>query len=1023
MSQLLVNAFLADLDRLKKMSGVLNEQTIRPAFRQLLRDWSRADNLVFVEELEFATSQKTKVYPDGTVLHDLRVPLGFWEAKDTKDDLDTEISKKLRSGYPQTNILFENSQTAILIQNREEVTRCDMTDTDALEKLLKLFFSYERPEIAEFRKAIEQFKADLPHVLDALRARIDEAYETNDDFREAADAFLAQAKRTINPAVAEADIREMLIQHILTEEIFSHVFNDGDFHRENNIAKALYGLEEKFFSGAIKRETLKALQPYYAAIRANAAQITAHSEKQTFLKIIYENFYKVYNPKAADRLGVVYTPNEIVRFMIDGADWLCQKHFGRSLIDRNVEILDPATGTGTFICELLEHFRGQPEKLAHKYREELHANEVAILPYYVANLNIEATYAAISGQFAEFPNLCFVDTLDNVAALGIRSGHQHDLFGAMSEENVERIKRQNKRKISVVIGNPPYNANQQNENENNKNRTYRRIDESIKSTYIAQSTAQKTKLYDMYARFFRWATDRLHDDGIVAFITNRSFIDSRTFDGFRKCVADDFAEIYVMDLGGDVRANPKLSGTKHNVFGIQTGVAISFFVKKRGTSGAVIRYARRPEMERADDKLAFLDAVRLSSLQAETIVPTKRHYWIDQVENDWDDLIPVADKKTKAAKTKAQERAIFELFTLGVVTARDEWVYGMMPSDVAEKSAYLISEFNQTLEQKDAPWENDASTNIKWTRALKGDWKRKRTKTFKECNIKRAAFRPFVSAYLYSHSDLNEMRYQLDAVFRSSDDPTIAFLSVFATHEMSALAVREVFDYGLLKKGNGGTQSLPRYRYTSSGERVDNITDWGLRQFKAHYGTSRKTPITKDAIFHYVYGVLHDPVYRETYAINLKRDFPRVPFYPDFWQWAAWGERLMDLHINYESVEPWPLERVDVPDEKAREAGVAPKTVLKADTDNGIIRLDAETTLSGVPAAAWDYRLGNRSALHWILDQYKEKTPRDPTIREKFNTYRFADYKEQVVDLLMRVTRVSVETVEIVEAMRAAKRD
>ena len=213
-------------------------------------------------------------------------------------------------------------------------------------------------------------------------------------------------------------------------------------------------LEEKFFTKGIKRDTLKALEPYYAAIRANAAQIYSHIEKQTFLKVIYERFYKVYNPKAADRLGVVYTPHEIVKFMVEGADWLCQKHFGKALIDPHVEILDPATGTGTFICELLEHFRGQPQKMAHKYKEELHANEVAILPYYVANLNIEATYATISGQFAEYPNLCFVDTLDNVAGLGKFSGYQEDLFGAMSEENVERIKRQNRRKISVVIGNP-----------------------------------------------------------------------------------------------------------------------------------------------------------------------------------------------------------------------------------------------------------------------------------------------------------------------------------------------------------------------------------------------------------------------------------------------------------------------------------------------------------------------------------------------------------------------------------------
>jgi predicted helicase len=394
---------------------------------------------------------------------------------------------------------------------------------------------------------------------------------------------------------------------------------------------------------------------------------------------------------------VVYTPNEIVKFMIEGADWLCQKHFGRQLIDDHVEILDPATGTGTFICELLEHFRGQPQKLLHKYKNELHANEVAILPYYVANLNIEATYAAISGQFAEFPNLCFVDTLDNVAGLGIRAGYQHDMFAGLSEENVERVKRQNKRKISVIIGNPPYNANQQNENENNKNREYKRIDELIKSSYIRLSTAQKTKVYDMYARFFRWASDRMADDGVLAFITNRSFIESRTFDGFRKAVEQEFNEIYVVDLGGDVRANPKISGTRHNVFGIQTGVAISFMVKRHKQKGCKIFYARRPEFDTALDKLSFLANTKASAIAFQRIEPDRQANWINLNENEWDDLIPVADKKTKTAKGKGQDKAIFKRYSQGLKTNRDEWVTDYDPQRVGEKVGFLVGHYSNVV--------------------------------------------------------------------------------------------------------------------------------------------------------------------------------------------------------------------------------------------------------------------------------------------------------------------------------------
>jgi predicted helicase len=264
----------------------------------------------------------------------------------------------------------------------------------------------------------------------------------------------------------------------------------------------------------------------------------------------------VYDKKKADRLGVAYTPNEIVRFMAEGADSLCQKHFGKALIDKNVEILDPCVGTGTFVTEVIEHFRGQPTKLRYKYLQELQCNEVAILPYYVANLNIEATYAAIAQSYEEFPNLCFVDTLDNTAALKTQKNQHHgDLFGGMGEENVARIKRQNKKKISVIIGNPPYNANQLNENENNKNREYPEIDRRIKDTYIRASTAQKTKLYDMYARFFRWASDRVDENGIVTFVSNSSFIDSRTYDGFRKTVLLEFNEIWIVDLKGNARTS------------------------------------------------------------------------------------------------------------------------------------------------------------------------------------------------------------------------------------------------------------------------------------------------------------------------------------------------------------------------------------------------------------------------------------------------------------------------------------
>lgn len=1016
LSQLLINKYLGELATLKKVSGTHRESVVREAFKDLLKAWGRSLDLTFIPEYELETRTKERRYVDGALLHTLRVPFGYWEAKDEKDDLDAEIANKFRRGYPKTNILFEDSTQVVLIQHGEEVMRCGVADVAQLEKLLKLFFAYERPEIEAFRKAVEQFKLDLPAVLESLRAMIEQSLKAAPAFRKAAGDFLAHAQEAINPNLIEADVREMLIQHILTGEVFAAVFPGTNYHEDNNIACELHKLEATFFTGNTKHQTLKGLAAYYSAIRKAAAEIDTHHEKQAFLKAIYENFYKVYNPKAADRLGVVYTPNEIVRFMIESADWLCEQHFKRSLVDKDVHLLDPATGTGTFICELIEHFRGQPARLKQKYRHELHANEVAILPYYVANLNIEATYASVMGEYEEFPGLCFVDTLDNTYALRKHAGHMDDLFGSVSDDNVKRIRVQNSRRISVIIGNPPYNANQLNENENNKNREYPEIDKRIKETYIATSTAQKTKVYDMYSRFFRWAADRLDENGVLAFITNRSFIDSRTFDGFRACATKEFNEIRIVDLGGDVRANPRLSGTTHNVFGIQTGVSISFMVKRAKQKGCRIFYARRPELETAEEKLAFLNSARIGDMAFEEVVPDAKHNWINLTSNDFESLMPLVSKDAKAASSATKARAVFKRFGFGVSTNRDEWAYDDSQTALAEKMRFFISRY----ENETSPGED---TSIKWSRNLKRRHEQGRREPFDVARIVRAAYRPYYAPYIYdSHVFVDELGIRESL---PSDIPAIVFTDPTAQKPWLSCAVSGIPDLHFVGAAAGGV-CVP-YSFAADGCLFDNINDWALKQFTDHYkpetGTGKSArKITKEAIFHYCYAVLHDPVYREKYAQNLKREFPRIPFYPDFWQWAVWGKALMDLHIGYQAVEPFALARTDIPDEKARATGQSPRAMLKAEPDTGRIRLDSETTLAGIPSEAWEYRLGNRSALEWILDQYKEKKPKDPTIREKFDTYRFADYKEKVVDLLMRVTTVSVETIALVRQMQGASR-
>ena len=504
-----IERYREELDRLIVFGGSTNEQSIRPAFQNCLDAYCREhrERLMLVPELRAANN----VIPDGTVKDSLRMPRGYWEAKDTRDDLDTEIQRKFNRGYPRDNIIFEDSQTAVLIQNRQEAMRADMTKPGELHRLIRSFLDYELPQIEEFRQAQQQFKADLPSVIGNLREAVEQAEAHSAAYRETAAEFLDLCRRSISPAVTEDDVREMLLQHILTKDIFLRVFAEDQFHRENNIAQRLDALEGTFFTGDVRREAIDRLRSYYGVIGRAADEIADYAEKQGFLKAVYEDFYKAYNPAAADRLGVVYTPNEVVDFMIRGTDHLLRKHFGRGLADDNVQILDPATGTGTFITNLIEYL--PDDRLEHKYLNEMHANEVAILPYYIANLNIEYTYREKTGQYLEFPNLCFVDTLDNMDWQGSTGGavtRQSGFnLGGLSVDNWIRIQEQNEKTISVIIGNPPYNANQQNENDNNKNREYPAIDARISETYIKESTAQKTKQYDMYKRFIRWASDRL----------------------------------------------------------------------------------------------------------------------------------------------------------------------------------------------------------------------------------------------------------------------------------------------------------------------------------------------------------------------------------------------------------------------------------------------------------------------------------------------------------------------------------
>ncbi len=744
-----IEQYRAHLQELKEFGGSDNELSIRPAFQNCLGAYCREhrEKLGLVPELSAGG-----VIPDGTVKDSLRMARGYWEAKDTHDDLDAEIQKKFNSGYPRDNILFEDSETAVLFQNGNEAMRVDMGRPGELHRLIRRFLDYELPEIGEFRQARQQFKADLPAVLGNLREVVAEAEAENANYQSAASGFLELCQRTIGPSVSEADVREMVLQHILTQDIFLRVFGESQFHRENNVARQLDDLEQTFFTGDVRRQAIDRLRAYYGAIGRAADEIADYAEKQQFLKAIYEDFYQAYNPAAADRLGVVYTPNEVVDFIIRGADHLLQKHFGRSLADDNVQILDPATGTGTFITSLINYL--PEDRLEYKYRNEIHANEVAILPYYIANLNIEYTYKERTGKYLGFPNLCFVDTLDNMdwqqaGATGGSVTRQASFnLGGLSEENWIRVQEQNEKSISVIIGNPPYNAAQSNFNQANPNRVYPEIDQRIRATYVNASTAQKTQQYDMYKRFIRWASDRLADDGIVALVTNRAYIDSFQDDGFRKVAAQEFNDIYIIDLGGNFQR-----GNVGNVFGIRIGVAIGFFVRRSESRGnSKINYYPIKDEQRSDDKLAALKNLDFENLLFSEIVPDAKDNWLNQVNGDFEKLQPLADHQTKFAKTIGEEHAIFKLNTPGVMTGRDDWVYDFNMLNLRNKAEFFAETYNGIIA-------NGGESNapiIKWSSTLRDISRRRQPIVLNKDNIILSLYRPFIVKHYFAHSTMND---------------------------------------------------------------------------------------------------------------------------------------------------------------------------------------------------------------------------------------------------------------------------
>ena len=1010
------------LDQLDQL-GFTHETAVRSAFQSLLQHYGRAFNWTLVPEhsmtplIRGARGVKNKrIVVDGALIDSFQLSHGYWEAKDIHDNLPIQVQRKFDAGYPRDNILFQTPKRAILWQNDQHVLDADLTDSTQLIETLQTFFSHRPQAYVEWETAVTQFKDKVPALGKGLAELIEKERGTSRQFATAFRAFHEKCCQSINPDLSEAAVEEMLIQHLLTERLFRTVFDNPDFTRRNVIANEIEKVIDALTSHSFSRDGfLQSLDRFYIAIEDTARTISDFSQKQGFLNTVYEQFFQGFSIKVADTHGVVYTPQPIVDFMVKSVEEILGTEFNRSLSDSGVHIIDPFVGTGNFIVRIMREI--QKTALEDKYQSELHCNEVMLLPYYIAAMNIEHEFFEATGEYQPFEGVCLVDTFE------LAEGRQLPLF---APENTRRVEDQKKVPMFVIIGNPPYNVGQVNENDNNKNRKYPTMDAQVKETYVKDSKARlRSKLYDPYVKAIRWASDRIGKEGVVAFVTNNSFLDAVAFDGMRKHLANDFDTIYILDLGGNARKGLKVS--EANVFGIRVGVSINLFVKNgqtinrpatnRGNSPHIF-YCCTNDLWNKKQKFDFLnERGHIGNIDWQTICPDTRYTWLTEgLRPEFETFIPLGGETSKAVKDENGE-AIFRLYSLGVVTNRDILAYSFNLEVLQERVRTFIEIYNSTVDRKkrhdpNTPVENFIDTNdprIKWTRQVKASLKKLELSDYEDSHFRTALYRPFTQKYLYFDNFWNEERYQQYRIFPTPrtevENRVICVAGVGNRKGFGCLITNMIPTLDLAFEKN---QCFSFYIYDKDGSnRRENITDWVLEQFRSHY---RDEAITKWDIFYYTYALLHHPDYRERYQVNLKRDLPHLPYAPDFRGFAKAGQRLGEIHIGYEDADEHPIKKVETPG-KPLDWRVEK---MKLSKDKTQLVYNNFLTLDGIPKEVFEYRLGNRSALEWVIDQYRVKTDKRSGI---VNDPNRADNPQYIVKLTGKVITVSLETVEIVEGL------
>lgn len=898
------------------------------------------------------------------------------------------------------------------------------------------------------RRYWEDWAKDIAEIADRhqmrIRALLEKPYSKG---KKAFDEFLKGVRKNLNPSVSQNDAIEMLAQHIITKPVFDALFEGYAFTSKNPVSQSMQKIMDILDAQALDKEH-ETLEGFYASVRERASGITDPKGRQKIIIELYDKFFKTAFPRMVERLGIVYTPVEIVDFILHSADAALQAHFGTRLADQNVHILDPFTGTGTFPVRLIETGLIPPEKLPYKYRHELHANEIVLLAYYIAAINIEEAFHRVTGlEYEPFPGIVLTDTFQ------MNEPQTGDLDEGLPE-NHKCADEQKARDIRVIVGNPPYSVGQDNANDNNQNLKYPKLDGRIAATYATHSTAtNKNSLYDSYIRAFRWASDRIKDEGIVCFVTNGGWIDGNAMDGFRKTLQDEFADVYVFNLRGNARTQGEQRRKEAgNVFdsGSRTSIAITLLIKRKDHQGkAAIHYHDIGDYLSREQKLEIVSSFgSYQQVPWQTLKPNEYHDWVNQRSGDFNALVPFNDEPD----------AIFALRSNGARTNRDAWVYNAGAQSLEDNVRRHLDYYNAERERispmlADAASQKERETRAaklvayaerkgKWTHGLIQDVARNRTCEFNAENIRTALYRPFYKTNFYYERLLNECRYQIPSIYpkHGYDNLVVQVTGTGSSKEFSCLISNILPDSGVISHG----QCFPMHWYEKATEadpqgglgfggddagqpdangyiKRDGITDVALANFRQHYSDES---ITKEDIFYYVYGVLHSPEYRERYAADLKKVLPRIPYAPDFKAFSQAGRKLADLHLNYETVEPWPVQedakpKGDLNDlayyrvEKMRFASLGGRN-----KDKSVIVFNSRITLRGIPLQVYDYVVNGKSAIEWVMERYQVSTDKDSGIKNDPNDWcREHNDPAYILNLVKRVIRVSMETNQIVCAL------